>query len=367
MQICTPQFNRVLTASPSQEDQLISIRREDGPRTDLTVWQARRAVKSNLTVSRRTMHPDSPQLETYRTQQRFSVRSYRNTFLFRGSEGNLFRLSIGKRLAPQMKSVFCPRAKIDPLPIRRPGPEIATGVWTDKPASGTSVKGDDAAGPRAVGRHLLGYQDPFVVGRDVGMMRHAFCQRRNVHVTLSGAAFGCGNDRHMKPAFYFREQNVLIVDPRQRSGVGQHQARLSTEHRNNPGVPRRIGRIGNLRTIWRKGGRHFVFVLVRELHRIAAWQHFDVKVTRGEKCARTAQKCQHLSIGRQGRGTYGIRKIGELLPLLPRWRSPLDRKISVPGNNATDQQHKNYSSGHPERSATLAGANYRSRRSPAGL
>src|ERR1700682_4960737 len=130
----------------------------------------------------------------------------RYTFLLSGAECELLWFSVGNALTPEVEARSSIFAEKHPLPIGRPGRESAVGAGrTDYSPQGTAVKRNYATGHAAQRSHLRRYQDPFMIGREVGVVCHSLFLGGNVNVAFFRAALGRGHDGHVNTALDFRK------------------------------------------------------------------------------------------------------------------------------------------------------------------
>src|SRR5262245_7709774 len=271
------------------------------------------------------MEPHRALFSAHRSDKRPSIRSQNDSFFFGGGGSDLVRVSLGKALAPDVETASHVRREIHPVPVGRPRRIGAlAGNRPHRLAGRTSVERNQAARQPPSGVHL-DHQDPFVVRGKIGAVSHAeLAGRRPVHIAFLGPAFSGGRDFHVQPLGYFREHYALISNPGQSGSIRQHAPGGSAWHGYNPGVPIPAihGRVRNSRSVRRKDRAQFGQIVVSNLERLSIGQELYIHLAGAIKGVLSADERQHTAIGRERRGSYGIRVTGQLGVLL-RWSRDL--------------------------------------------
>ncbi len=106
------------------------------------------------------------------------------------------------------------------------------------------------------------------------------------------------HDPHVDIFLDLREQQRVIVQPRQTGGVFEPAARLPIQYRNDPRIPleRLIHGIGDPRAIGRKHGVHLAEVVACELHGFTVGKELDVDLSGPNERLWAANECQHAAV-----------------------------------------------------------------------
>src|SRR5436305_7839729 len=109
------------------------------------------------------MHPHGALARADGRNERAAIRGEIDAVLFGHPEGDLFRRTVGKTLAPDVRSVALVRREIHPLPIGRPrGLGTLRRRRTDCPSGRAAVERDKSAWkPRTL---HFGCEYPFPIG-----------------------------------------------------------------------------------------------------------------------------------------------------------------------------------------------------------